>query len=162
MKTLIFLLLTCLAGSANAQTAQGNEYLIHAHGVVMAPPCHINNDTTVDINFGSVGYKSIKTGAASVTTYIPVSCDDKQASYLIRITGAALTDEKNAIETSINGLGIRFSNYGYNILLNEFFAPVSYFGDRIDLTSRLLITEEFDRASEGLFTAHATMTAQYD
>jgi len=160
MKTLFSLFFVSIVGSASAVTIQPNEFLIQAHGVIVVPPCHINNDTTVDIDFGNVGYKSIHAGNINISTWVPVYCEDNEAAYSLKITGSALSDKSNILETSIKGLGIALSQADNDIVLNELFVSSDDRGVQLD--AKLLLTEEFDTSSEGLFTAHATMTTQYD
>lgn len=157
----LFLLFTsgCIAISSWGAQLHPFEFKIKAHGVIIVPPCHINNDITVDINFGVVSINSVIVNNNKRTTWIPIDCDDPETPFSVKITGKALENHSNVLETTVSGLGVALIQGGNNIPLNIFFTPEQKNG--IQLITSLITTNAFN-GEEGEFQANATISTQYE
>lgn len=84
---------------------------IKIHGTLIEnPPCSINNDQRVDIEFGdAVRIKQIDGVNYLQRKAITVSCtEDPGAGLRVRLRGTASDFDNTALSTSVNGLGVRF------------------------------------------------------
>lgn len=139
---------------------QPNETLIQVRGTAVVPPCYINSDIDVDIDFGVSGTGSIKGGRKYVERWIPIQCEDQDAAWSVKIWGMSISGDSNIIATDVTDLGISLSESTNKIPLNTFFKPSTENG--LMLKSQLVTMGSFMEGYEGEFNASVTITAKYD
>lgn len=80
---------------------------ISVTGEIYIPPCTINNNLSVSVDFGKILISSIDGFSGSKTTTIPIKCSDAYGSPYVKISGSQdVGIEKNILKTNIPSLGI--------------------------------------------------------
>lgn len=158
--SVLFISLFAFKFNSYAYELQPNESIIKIIGAAVIPPCHVNDDLNVDINFGISGTGSIKGGRKYVERWLPIQCDDPAIAYSVKIVGISIIGDSDIISTDVAGLGVSLSESAKKIPLNTFFKPSTEGG--LLLKSQLVITENFVEGYEGEFNASATITVKYD
>jgi type 1 fimbria pilin len=124
--------------------------------VVLPPPCTVNNDKPIDIEFGDV-----RTDLIDGETYgsqpvpVSISCQSNPSSQLqLKMEGVASPLKDSVLATSVNGLGIRMLCNGNDFALNS---PVNVNkGDSFVITA-VPYTRDSKALEAGEFTAVATL-----
>lgn len=129
---------------------------------ITAPPCTINNNQTIDIDFGdSVVASEVSKGGYSVPVNYTLDCNQltEGNSLEMTISGAGADFDSTLLNTSMAGLGIKLSanseKYPLNTSLD--FSSVS---EKPELVATLIKDPARDLGT-GEFTAGATMQVKY-
>ncbi|EOL9020294.1 fimbrial protein [Cronobacter dublinensis] len=124
--------------------------------------CTIKNDQIIDVAFGEVGVN--KVDGVNYKQTIPYTVDCKGATdnspLSLMMSGAAANYDDAAVTTSADGLGIRIEANGQPMSLNK---PLSTtLGELQSLTlTAVPVKDPIKTLSEGIFSATATLTANY-
>lgn len=129
---------------------------------ILSPPCVINNNQMIDIDFGSsIAITDVSSGTYKKPINYTLECNggDPSPPLKMRITGNPAEYNADALQTSLDNLAIAFqannSAYALNTDLN--FASV----DAKPQLNAILTQRAGARLNTGAFTAGATMTVSY-
>lgn len=144
-------------------TQSGDNVSVNFQGeFTMATACTIKNDQVIDVAFGEVGVN--KVDGTNYKQIIPYTVDCQGATdnspLSLMMSGAAENYDEAAVTTSADGLGIRIEANGQPMPLNK---PLNTtLGDLQSLTlTAVPVRDPVKTLSEGIFSATATLTANY-
>lgn len=105
---------------------------INITGTIIIPPCQINNNNPVDVDFGNIRINELDTKEHIKVVSFPIYCPYHQGRVYVKMTGKSMTGKDNVLETNIRGLGIALyqgertgkhlilgdgtSGYGYEVI----------------------------------------------
>ncbi|WP_417879774.1 fimbrial protein [Vibrio sp.] len=76
-------------------------------GEIYIPPCSINNDTSISVDFGKVVISSIDGVNNAKTTTVPIKCPNSNGLPFVKISGPQdVSISENILKTNIPSLGI--------------------------------------------------------
>lgn len=148
-----FLFLNC--PSVSAIEIQPSETLIQIKGTAVKPPCEINNNEEIIIDFGTVSINKIKENHVILKKTIFISCDTDTPFSLV-ISGT-MAENKNSLLTDIPGLSIAHYSGG-PLNLNEPFSVNN--NSFFELETRLVVSEDVEQY-EAEFTAQSALKVIY-
>lgn len=128
--------------------------------VFLPPPCQINSNASVNVEFGDIRTDLID-GETYGSQVIPASitCDSAPSAQLqVRLNGIADSSGSSILRTSVSGLGIRILHDGDDFPLN---APVDVAQGSFSLTA-VPITANSKLLQAGEFSAIATLVLIQD
>lgn len=124
--------------------------------------CTIKNDQAIDVAFGEVGVN--KVDGANYKQVIPYTVDCKGATdnspLSLMMSGTAEDYDDAAVTTSADGLGIRIEANGQPMSLNKPLSTTLGALQSLTLTA-VPVKDPVKTLSEGIFSATATLTANY-
>ncbi|EOU9537985.1 fimbrial protein [Cronobacter dublinensis] len=163
MLTAGFLLLNAglLKSTSAAQT--GDNVGVNFQGeFTLISACTIKNDQIIDVVFGEVGVN--KVDGTNYKQIIPYTVDCKGATdtspLSLMMSGTAENYDEAAVATSADGLGIRIEANGQPMPLNKPLNTTLGALQSLTLTA-VPVSDPVKTLSEGLFSATATLTANY-
>jgi len=127
---------------------------------ITSPPCVINNNQTIDVNFGSeVAVTDVAAGLAEKPIAYAVYCSDTSKSLTMTIQGTSTDFDADALQTSMTDLGVKIKANGSDYPLNTAF---SFASDNMKpALTALLVQKPGARLQTGEFSAGATMKVDY-
>lgn len=137
---------------------------MHFHGTLVAPPCTINNDQTIEVSFGeAVGIDKVDSGAYSQEVDYHITCDGSNGyepyHLSLVITGDKTTFNESAITTSQPALGIEITVDGVKV---NFGQPVNVVSTtKLPEIMAMLVKDPAIDLVEGTFTAAMTLQTDY-
>lgn len=160
---LSLLVATLLLGSVCSSTnAASNTITINVKVSVNAPPCQINNNQLIDVDFSdSVITTDVAKGTVEKPVNYTLDCANAEQgkTLVMRISGTGADFDNNILKTSISALGVKLKADGVNYPLNTDLALTSS-TSKPELKA-LLVQQSGARLPTGEFTAGATMTVSY-
>ncbi|EOI3503825.1 fimbrial protein [Cronobacter dublinensis] len=163
MLTAGFLMLNAglLKTASAAQT--GDNVSVNFQGeFTIVTSCTIKNDQIIDVVFGEVGVN--KVDGTNYKQIIPYTVDCKGATdtspLSLMMSGTAENYDEAAVATSADGLGIRIEANGQPMPLNKPLNTTLGALQSLTLTA-VPVKDPAKTLSEGLFSATATLTANY-
>ncbi|EOC1324721.1 fimbrial protein [Cronobacter dublinensis] len=160
---LSLLVATLLLGSVCSSTnAANNTITINVKVTVNAPPCQINNNQLIDVDFSdSVITTDVAKGTVEKPVNYTLDCANAEQgkTLVMRISGTGADFDNNILKTSISALGVKLKADGVNYPLNTDLALTSS-TSKPELKA-LLVQQSGARLPTGEFTAGATMTVSY-
>lgn len=157
---LVSLLLGVLA--AGTAIAEQNTATITVKVTVNAVPCEINNNQSIDVDFGdSIIITDVPKGTVEKAVNYTLDCAkaDQEKTLVMRISGAAADFNDTLLQTSITALGIKLKADGADFPLNTDL-PLATSNSKPALVAQL-VQQSGARLPTGGFTAGATMTVDY-
>lgn len=148
-----FLILNCSA--VLAIEIQPSEALIQIKGTAVNPPCEINNNEEIIVDFGSSSINKAKQGHVLLNNSIFISCDTNTPFSLV-ISGTT-AENKHSLLTNIPGLNIAHFRGGA-LNLNEPFSVKN--NSFLELETRLEVSEDV-ALQEAEFTAQSALKVIY-
>lgn len=79
---------------------------INITGTIVIPPCQINNNNPVDVDFGNIRVSELDTKEHIKVVSFPIYCPYHQGEAYVKITGQRMTGKDNVLATNIDELGI--------------------------------------------------------
>ncbi len=154
----VMLLLSSVAIAATS------DYMINVTVKVMivAQPCKINNDQTIDVDFGnSVITTEVSSGKYEVPINYTLDCSAAEPSKALkmRISGQTATFDNRALQTSVPELGIAIKANGETFAVGSDFNFTS--ADGKPTLTALLVQQPGSQLPTGEFSSIATMTVDY-
>jgi minor pilin subunit PapF len=112
LKLRLITLATCgvLLGSVSVQAASTATTQLIVSGTVLIPPCEVNSNAVLDVDFGSIPLSGT-TGpdaAFQQVRSVPVVCQYYQGTPHVRLTGTVQGGTTSCITTNINDFCINF------------------------------------------------------
>ncbi|HDY1778226.1 TPA: fimbrial protein [Escherichia coli] len=105
---------------------------VNITGTIIIPPCQINNNNPVDVDFGNIRVSELDAKEHIKVVSFPVYCPYHQGKAYVKMTGKGMAGKDNVLETNIGGLGIELyqgegtgkhlilgggaSGYGYEVI----------------------------------------------
>lgn len=129
--------------------------------VVEAPPCVINNNQTIEVNFGNVMTSRIDGSNYEQTLYYTLSCTGNASNALkMQIVGtqAGSGFTGNVLQTDAAGLGIALRNGGSAMALNSW---TNFTYPTLPVLTAVPVRAAGAGLSGGDFSASATMRVEY-
>lgn len=156
-------LLAALMSLSASTFAAGNVDMMFRGTLIEPPPCTINDGNRVDVDFGDrVGVNKVNGVNYRQVMNYQITCDSSVGgNWVLKLSlnGAAASFDKDAIQASKSGLGIRvYQN-------DKPFTPGSTLKIDIDNPPRLEavpVKLEGTPLTEGKFEAWGTLRAEYD
>lgn len=154
----LLLLMTTIHGVR----ADQNTAILTVNVTINVPPCDINNNNTINIDFGNnVAVTDVAAGLVKKPINYTLECSniDTSKSLKIMIHGTGADFDSNVLQTSIPDLAIQLQANGTNLPLNTNvnFANV----ENKPVLEALLVQKPGARLATGDFKAGATMTVDY-
>lgn len=143
----------------NKTTAAPN--LFFRGTIIDPPPCKINNDQKIDVDFGDkLGVNKIDGNnyRKKINYIIECSIEDFSSSLLLTVTGNVMNNDYSAVQSSTPGLGIRLIEnnrrlrIGQGLVINSANPPLLEAVPVADAGIKLL---------EGDFLASASLLVEY-
>jgi len=151
-----------LATGVSSAWAEDNMELF---GILVAPPpCSINNDETVVVNFGDkVGVKKVASGIYRKTVDVTLTCEQPNLPWelMLSVHGNPVDfDQDNAtlMTQEHKDLGVKLFLGGNPFELEK---PVKISDHQLPLIEALLVQREGAKLTEGPLTAQATLRVEY-
>lgn len=147
-------------GSCFAAQAADN---LKFHGTLIAPPvCTINNNETIEVEFGDVLINKIDGTRYAQDVPYEITCDstvrDSSMTMTLTLSGSATTFNNAAVTTSVSGLGIELQQndkpftLGSSVTINE---------QSIPTLKAVPVKASGAALTEGEFDATATLQVDY-
>ncbi|MDK2376503.1 fimbrial protein [Serratia fonticola] len=158
----VLLLVIGLLGGATTVQAEGDVDMTFRGTLIEPPPCTINDDNRVDVNFGErVGINRVDGVSYRQVLNYQISCQNTGSgswALTLSLSGAAAGFDNQALLTNKENLGIRLYQN------DKPFTPGSTLD--IDLTNpprleAVPVKSEGATLTEGTFEAWATLRADY-
>ncbi|ELY2742248.1 fimbrial protein [Cronobacter turicensis] len=162
MKRNYLALMTCAFLINGSVYADQNTAVITVNVTIMSPPCEINNNQNIDIDFGeSVITTDVIAGKVERKIKYTLDCSsaDMARTLKMRIKGAGADFNADLLQTSISEMAIRLKTDGANFPLNTDLALAST-TTKPELVAAL-VGKPGAHLPTGGFTAGATMTVDY-
>lgn len=155
------LILLCLLSANCMATEQGPKFNFSAT-VVAPPPCKINGDNTIKVDFGDVGISHADGEHYKQNLNIDVKCDASVPKQLLfKVIGTAASFNSSLLATSNTSLGIKFFKDKVPLEMNKDVDFDNTTQHTIE-AAPLLNPDVSDASSEsGSFSAEATLVANY-
>jgi type 1 fimbria pilin len=155
----------CLAGLLLAATgsalAGSSATLTVKVTVIAGPPCVINNNGVINVNFNNVPTDEVDGIHHEVPINYPLDCTGatKQALKL-KISGAGATFDLNVLKTTNDNLGIQLLQGGSKAHLAPD-TPLNFTNGQPPALYAVLVKNNNATLSGGPFSAGATLTIDY-
>lgn len=156
--------LSVLAAATGASFVYAEDNM-ELFGVLVAPPpCAINNDETVTVDFGDrVGVKKVASGIYRKTVDVTLTCEQPNLPWELMLSarGAAVDfdpDNATLMTPEHKDLGVKLLLDGSPFELGK---AVKINDHTLPLIEALLVQREGSQLSEGPFTAQATLRVEY-
>lgn len=163
MRKITWLSALCvLAVASQSVWADDTTATVTVTVTINTAPCEINNNETIDVNFGSdVAVTDVAAGLAEKPISYDLDCSamDTAKSLKMTIQGTGADFDSNVLKTSVADLGVKIKANGADYPLNTAFDFASA-ASKPALTA-LLVQKPGARLQTGAFTAGATMTVDY-
>ncbi|WP_130099543.1 fimbrial protein [Siccibacter turicensis] len=159
--SLLFITLAMLAEIPLAQ-AEDNTAQLTVTVTILLPPCDINNNQTIDVDFGNnVITTEVAQGVYEKPVNYTLDCSgmDTSRTLKMRIAGTGASFDNNVLKTSIASLGVKIKKNGADYPINSDISFASQ-SDKPVFTAQL-VQETGSRLPTGAFSAGATMTVDY-
>lgn len=152
-------LIVLISSSFAAQSAENLKF----HGTLISPPnCTINNDQTIDVEFGNMLINKIDGTCYAQNVPYEITCDstvrDEAMAMTLTLSGSVSDFNQAAVNTSVAGLGIELRQndqpftLGSTIKVNEQSIPV---------LKAIPVKKSGASLTEGGFDATATLQVDY-
>ncbi|WP_436893398.1 fimbrial protein [Siccibacter turicensis] len=129
---------------------------------ILLPPCDINNNQTIDVDFGNnVITTEVAQGVYEKPVNYTLDCSgmDTSRTLKMRIAGTGASFDNNVLKTSVASLGVKIKKNGADYPINSDISFASQ-SDKPVFTAQL-VQETGSRLPTGAFSAGATMTVDY-
>ncbi len=132
--------------------------------LIEPPPCSINNDNTLTVDFGDkIGVRKIASGAYRERVELAVMCGPDNHSWQLQLSVSGSpadfdTDNATVVTASQADLGVKLFLNGKPFSLDK---PVNVNGDELPVFEALLVQRPDIVPEEGTFLARATLRATY-
>lgn len=129
--------------------------------VIEAPPCVINNNQTIEVNFGNVMTNRVDGSNYEQTLYYTLSCTGNSSNALkMQIVGtqAGSGFTSNVLQTDAAGLGIALKSGGSAMPLNSW---TNFTYPTLPVLTAVPVKGTGASLSGGAFSASATMRVEY-
>ncbi|EPH6761667.1 fimbrial protein [Cronobacter dublinensis] len=160
---LTLLVVALLLGCACLSTqAENNTITINVKVSVSAPPCEINDNQLIDVDFGdSVITTDVAKGTVEKVVNYSLDCSsaDQSKTLVMRISGTGADFDSKVLKTSIPALGVKLKADGADYSLNTDLVLASS-SSKPELKAQL-VQQQGARLPTGEFTAGATLTVGY-
>jgi type 1 fimbria pilin len=158
----ILVALLFITGVAYA-SPQTNTDITFSGTLLDAPPCTINGDEPVEIDFGEVGVNKVDGQNYAQTFTLTYDCEGVSTDKVLRYLGAATAFDTAAVQSTIPEFGIRLQHRKDNAItpfaVGSTLSIPSYLG-----ASQFIATPVKNAGAElqeGAFTAAATLQLEY-
>ncbi|ECD0766498.1 fimbrial minor subunit StfF [Salmonella enterica subsp. enterica serovar Papuana] len=150
-------LMVLISSSFAAQSAENLKF----HGTLISPPnCTINNDQTIDVEFGNLLINKIDGTRYAQNVPYEITCDAtvRDETMTLTLSGSVSDFNPAAVNTSVAGLGIELRQndqpftLGSTITVNEQSIPV---------LKAIPVKKSGASLKEGGFDATATLQVDY-
>ncbi|MGG6186062.1 fimbrial protein [Pantoea allii] len=160
----LLMVLLITSGYSGAEDVANLEF---RGSLIEPPPCNLNEEDTVKVNFGNkVGVKRVASGnyrEPIPLTLLSESSDNISAWQLtLSVSGnPASFDPDNAtvVTSEREALGVKLYADGKPFELDS---PVKVNGNTLPSLEAVLVQKEGETLNEGEFTAHATLRVAYE
>lgn len=161
MKTKKIYLITFLVFTFIFDKTTAAPNLLFRGTIIEPPPCKINNEQKIDIDFGEkLGISKIDGNnyRQKINYVIECSIDDPSSSLLLTVTGNVMSSDYSAIQSNKPGLGIRMIEnnrrlrIGQGLVINSANPP---------LLEAVPVAAPGIKLLEGDFSASASLLAEY-
>ncbi|MDK7100077.1 fimbrial protein [Klebsiella aerogenes] len=126
---------------------------------VVAPPCVINDNKAIEVEFGDVMTTKVDGNNYRMPVNYTLSCDDNSNNAMkLQIQGATAGFDAEALQTSVSALGIKMERVGSEFPVNTWL-NFNYPG-KPDLWA-VPVMQPGATLPAGEFTATATMKVDY-
>ncbi|WP_312983802.1 fimbrial protein [Atlantibacter sp.] len=150
-----------MLGSVTA-IADDNTAVLTVEVVINAPPCEINGNKIIDVDYGeNVITTDVAKGIVEKAVNYTLDCSsaDQSKTLVMRISGSGADFDSKVLKTSIPELGVKLKADGVDFPLNTPLAMASSTSQ--PALTALLVQQPGARLETGDFTAGATMTVEY-
>ncbi|WP_340505420.1 fimbrial protein [Escherichia coli] len=106
---------------AFANSVRAVDVPIRIYGAIIIPPCEINSEEPVNVDFGNIQEEKINSHTYDKKIIVPVWCPYHQGDASLTITATSIIESADIVATDIEGLGILLYEEGNNkpLLLNN-------------------------------------------
>lgn len=94
--------------SHNGLAAKTINQTVNITGTVLIPPCSVNNNATLDVDFGDVSIVDPTNNQYLQTRQVSIACTYYQGTPHVKLTGTLFPGTSSVISTSTTDLGIEF------------------------------------------------------
>lgn len=161
-KMVILVLLSVIAVQSKKALCDGNTANITVKVVINSSPCTVNNNQTIDVDFGnSIITTDVAKGTVEKTVDYTLDCTsaDQNQKLAMKISGVGADFDNNVLKTNIAELGVKLRADGIDYPLNTDLVLATTSSKPMLVAQ--LIQQPGARLSTGSFTAGATMTVSY-
>lgn len=93
--------------SGGSQAAGTLGVTVTITGEVVVPPCTVNNNQTIEVDFGNIPVTDLGNAAFRQKKAVPVTCTYFQGTPYVKVAGTALTGAgNNVLVTNVTNFGI--------------------------------------------------------
>lgn len=132
------------------------------HGVLQVPPaCTINNGNLIEINFGDkVGVNKVDGENYQQAINYQINCNPGSPEWSLGLSfnGSATNFDTAAVQTNVNGLGVRIKQGGQPFVMNQ---RISINALAPPILVAVPVKDPKVELVEGTFEATATLQADY-
>lgn len=90
-----------------AKVAFADDITVNITGMIVIPPCTVNNGNTIDVDFGNISVTDVANNQNIRTQNVPVNCAYYQGIPYVKVTGSQLSGAAtNILATNISQFGI--------------------------------------------------------
>ncbi|MGQ6230877.1 fimbrial protein [Serratia sp. IR-2025] len=127
--------------------------------VVKPPPCTINGDRTIDVNFGNVNTVDVDGKNYLTTVNYTLECGSGSSNAMkMAIMGAPTTFDRSALQTNITDFGIALKANGTPLTINN---ELSFTYPNKPVLQAVPVKRNGATLKGGGFSAGATMMVNY-
>lgn len=113
---------TLLSGACMIPAVQATpgEAAMNLHGTLVVPSCVVNDNKTIDVDFGDVMTTRVDGKNYRKQVSYTLTCEDGVSKALkLQVGGTAAAFDGSLLNTSASGLGVRVQNGSSNLPVNS-------------------------------------------
>lgn len=129
--------------------------------IIEPPPCKINDDQPIDVNFGEdLGVSKINGDNYRQTIDYVIKCATNDSAYKLTLTvsGDVMSKDNTAIQSSKSGLGIRILQNNQRVRIGSTWVIDMAYPPVLEAVP---VADPAIKLSEGSFLATASLVAEY-
>ncbi|EOV8484583.1 fimbrial protein [Klebsiella aerogenes] len=150
----------CLVSTIFVLPAFADDLNVKVHVTVISPPpCKINDDKPIEVDFGDVMTTRIDGNNYRMPINYSLDCKDSTGkSFRLQISGSSASFDNKVLLTNIQTLGVELQQMGNKISVNEWIEFV--YPAKPELWA-VPVTKRGSKLPGGEFTAGATLRLDY-
>lgn len=113
--------ISLLVPSLGQANQTGDSRSVTFHGTLKSKPCYIDDDGDIYVHFGNVGVNKVDGEHYIQDVPYTLRCEDANSSETLKMSlkGSQAGFEESALQTDVNGLGIRILRDGEPLKIND-------------------------------------------
>lgn len=139
--------------------AQAATAPITIYGTITAPPCTINKNGPIDVDYGTMKTNEVETSKGIKTTRFPLNCEGVDLT--LTLTGTAAGFNADYLRTNMANLAIKFTDDVGTAIPVNVTVPIETNYSFLDVRT-VLVKKSGATLKGGAFSASATFVFKYN